>query len=85
MKKITVYSLTYCPYCKSAKKLLDSKGLKYEEIIVSEDDDETWDRLEKETGFKTMPQIFIGEQFIGGYTDLAALDKSGKLEELAKG
>ncbi len=56
--------MNYCPYCISAKKLLASKNLPFEEILVADDDDATWKYLEKETGYKTMPQIFIGDQFI---------------------
>lgn len=84
MKKIAVYTMNYCPYCVAAKKLLESKGLPYEEVKVADDDDATWKRLEKETGFKTMPQIFIGEKFIGGFTDLEKLARSGELDALVK-
>ncbi|MBI3542760.1 MAG: glutaredoxin 3 [Deltaproteobacteria bacterium] len=82
MKKITVYTMNYCPYCVAAKKLLQSKGLAFEEVLVAEDDNATWKRLEKETGYKTMPQIFVGEKFVGGYTELAKLDSSGELDQL---
>ncbi|MBI3557161.1 MAG: glutaredoxin 3 [Deltaproteobacteria bacterium] len=84
MKKVTVYTMNCCPYCTAAKKLLQQKGLTFEEVLVAEDDDATWKRLEKETGFKSMPQIFIGEKFVGGYTELARLDQSGELDELVK-
>lgn len=84
MKKITVYTMNYCPYCVSAKKLLQSKGLAFEEVMVADDDEDTWDRLEKETGYKTMPQIFIGEQFVGGYRELSKLDADGKLDAMVK-
>jgi GrxC family glutaredoxin len=76
--------MNYCPYCESAKRLLKSKGLPFEEILVAEDDDATWERLEKETGYKTMPQIFIGDKFIGGYSDLTQLDSKGELDRLVK-
>ena len=76
--------MNYCPYCESAKKLLKSKGLDFEEILLADDDDAGWKKLEKETGFKTMPQIFVGDQFVGGYTQLATLNSSGKLDELLK-
>lgn len=76
--------MQFCPYCESAKRLFKSKGYVFEEILVAEDDDATWDRLEKETGFKTMPQIFIGDKFIGGYTDLAELEKKGQLDALVR-
>lgn len=84
MAKVTVYTMQYCPYCESAKKLLQSKGAAFEEIKLEMDDDAAWTRLEKQTGFKTMPQIFIAEKFIGGYNDLAALDRNGKLDALLK-
>lgn len=84
MKKITVYTMSYCPYCQSAKRLLQQKGLAYEEVFVADDDDATWEKLEKETGYKTMPQIFVGDKFVGGYTELAKLDASGELDKLVK-
>ena len=74
--------MNYCPYCESAKRLLKSKGLAFEEILLAEDDDAGWKTLEKKTGYKTMPQIFIGEKFVGGYTDLAQLDAKGELDAL---
>lgn len=76
--------MNYCPYCESAKRLLNSLDLAFEEILVADDDDATWKKLEKETGYKTMPQIFIGDQFIGGYNQLAALNSSGKLKEMVR-
>jgi glutaredoxin 3 len=85
MQKITVYTMDYCPYCESAKRLLKSKGMAFEEILLGEDDDAAWGKLEKETGFKTMPQIFIGKKFVGGYRELAALDQKGELESLVNG
>lgn len=84
MKKVTIYTMDYCPYCESAKKLLKSKGIAFEEVKLPMDDDAQWDELEAKTGYKTMPQIFIGEKFIGGYTDLASLDKKGDLDSLVK-
>lgn len=69
--KVTVYTMKYCPYCESAKRLLKEKNIPFEEKMVAEDDDATWDRLEKETGYKTMPQIFIDGKFIGGFAQLS--------------
>ena len=73
-----------CPYCESAKRLLKQKGAAFEEKLVDYEDEKTWDELEEKTGYKTMPQIFIGDKFIGGYNDLAALDKNGELDALLK-
>ena len=81
-KKVTVYTMDYCPYCERAKALLKSKGIAYEEVRLGEDDDQAWDDLEKKSGMKTMPQIFAGESLIGGYTQLADLDKKDGLASL---
>ncbi len=78
-KPIVVYTTTWCPYCIRAKRLLDSKGWKYEEINVDGDDDKrAW--LRDVTGRRTVPQIFIGEEAVGGYDDIAALNRTGELE-----
>jgi len=84
MKKIVVYTMRFCPYCESAKALLGGKGFAFEERLVELEDEATWERLYRETGYRTMPQIFIGEAFVGGYTQLAALDKEGKLDAMVK-
>ncbi len=82
MKKVTVYTSSYCPYCVRAKKLLNERGIEYEEILLAEEDDAAWDALTKRSGLKTVPQIFVGERLIGGYTDLAELDKKEGLDSL---
>ena len=81
-KKVVVYTMDYCPYCERAKALLGQRGVPFAEIRVSEDNDAEWDRLEKLTGLKTMPQILHGDRVIGGYTDLAALDRQDQLRSL---
>ena len=81
MPNITVYSTNYCPYCVRAKDLLKRKGASFTEINV-EDDDAREAMIKKAGGRRTVPQIFIGEQHIGGYDDMAALDKAGKLDAL---
>jgi glutaredoxin 3 len=76
MKKIVVYSTTYCGYCRSAKHLLEELELPYTEIDVTNDDQKRqW--LYDVTGHRTVPQIFIDERPIGGYTELHELVKSG--------
>jgi glutaredoxin 3 len=80
---ITVYTTRSCPYCRSAKDLLRSKKVDFKEIDVSDDDD--FDALVKRTGFKTVPQIFIGDKMIGGFNELAALDREGKLDAMLAG
>ena len=78
MKPVRVYSTTFCGYCVLAKRLLDQRGIDFEEIDVSGDHDaRAW--LVKTTGRRTVPQIFIGDEPIGGYDELRALDRSGEL------
>jgi glutaredoxin 3 len=79
--KVIIYTKDYCPYCKHAKRLLDSKGVSYEERDL-EDKPEEFEALMKKTGLRTVPQIFIGEQLIGGFSDMSALDRDGKLDPL---
>jgi glutaredoxin 3 len=79
--KVIIYTKDYCPYCKHAKRLLESKGVSFEERDL-EDKPEEFAALMKKTGLRTVPQIFVGEQLIGGYSDMAALDREGKLDPL---
>jgi len=81
MPTITIYSTPVCPYCVRAKKLLEEKGQPYTEIDVS-DADARAKLIELSGGRRTVPQIFIGNRHVGGYDDLAALDRSGELDEL---
>lgn len=80
MKKVTVYTTSFCPYCMRAKQLLTSKDIPFEEVNLSDKPDEL-NALKKRTGLRTVPQIFIGEELIGGYTELAALNSSNELDK----
>ncbi|MAG60470.1 glutaredoxin 3 [archaeon] len=85
MKQIIIYTKDYCPYCKSAKSLLTSKSVEFKEINMQEMSEGELEVLSKETkGYSTVPQIFIGSKFIGGFNDLKALEDSGKLDEMLK-
>jgi glutaredoxin 3 len=78
MIDVTMYTTKVCPYCIAAKRLLAARGVPYEEVDVSLDDAKrAW--LVQTTGRRTVPQIFLGSEAIGGYDELAALDKSGQL------
>lgn len=82
--KVTVYTKQNCPYCVRAKRLLEKKGVAFEEISVEGDDDlRVW--LVDKTGQMTVPQIFAGERSLGGFTDIAALDGEGKLDPILSG
>lgn len=82
--KVTVYTKENCPFCVRAKDLLHRKGVAFEEIPVEGRDDlRTW--LVETTGQRTVPQVFVGERSLGGYTDVAALDKDGRLDPILRG
>lgn len=83
MAKVVIYSKHYCPYCDRAKALFKQKGVSYEELMMDENPEE-YVKLKERTGLMTVPQIFIDEQLIGGYAELAALDREGKLDPLLK-
>ena len=80
MQSIIIYSTTNCPYCVAAKNLCISKGLDYKEIDLTNDPDELT-RIKNQTGMLTVPQIFIGEEFIGGYADLKKLSDTNELNK----
>ena len=82
MKPVTIYTTQTCGFCLRAKQLLQERGIPYEEIDVTGDDGARERLVEKADGRRTVPQIFIGDQGIGGYTDLAQLDREGKLRPL---
>ncbi len=84
MKKVTVYTTTHCPYCVRAKQLLTRKGIAFEEVNLQDNPDEL-NALKKRTGWKTVPQIFIGEELVGGFTELAALASAGQLDQKLSG
>ena len=80
MADVTIYRTNYCPYCDRAERLFDELGVEYEEIDVTHDQ-ETRQELVERTGQKTVPQIFIDGEAIGGYDEARALKMSGELQE----
>ena len=81
---VKLYTKSNCPYCVRAKALLGRKGVAYEEIDVEERDDlRGW--LVETTGQRTVPQVFVGERSLGGYSDIAALDAIGELDPILRG
>lgn len=79
--KIVVYTTPTCPFCISAKNLLNQKGYAFEEIDVS-DPVARESLLKKANGRRTVPQIFLGALHVGGFDDLSALNLSGELDRL---
>ncbi len=79
---ILVYTSGFCPYCHWAKKLLDKKGVAFNEIRIDRVAGARDEMIEKSGGRLTVPQIFIGAHHVGGFDDMAALDRAGKLDPL---
>lgn len=83
MAKVEVYTKDYCPYCDRAKDLLKRKGVEFSEIHLEDKPDEFM-ALKKRTGLMTVPQIFINDQLVGGFSELSALEREGKLDPMLK-
>ncbi len=83
MAEVIVYSTTYCGFCQRAKQLLDRKNIPYTEIDVT-NDTALREKMEADSGRRTVPQIFIDGKHIGGCDDLYALDKTGELDRLTQ-
>jgi len=77
-----MYTTPICPHCVRAKALLARKGVSVEEIDIFMDEDARQDMQAKTAGARTVPQIFIGEHYVGGCAELYELDKAGKLDPL---
>lgn len=77
-----MYTSDRCPYCVRAKRLLDKKGAQYTQIHIALDDFAMRQRIAEITGRMTVPQIIIDGEPIGGWDDLSALDRAGKLDAL---
>jgi glutaredoxin 3 len=82
MARVLMYSTRICPYCQMAERLLAKKGVTTLDKILVDDLPARREEMTRLTGRKTVPQIFIGETHVGGYTDLADLDRQGKLDSL---
>ena len=85
MAEITVYIRDWCPYCHRARALLGAKGVEFTEVDIEAERAREAEMLERSGGKRTVPQIFIDGQHIGGYDDMAALDRAGKLDPLLGG
>jgi glutaredoxin 3 len=85
MPPITMYATGYCPYCVHAERLLRQKGVTSIDKIRIDEHPERRAEMMTRTGRRTVPQIYIGERHVGGYDELAALDRAGKLNALLAG
>ncbi len=83
---VTLYSTPVCPYCNNAKQLLTSKGVEYTEVgMMDLSREERAELMKKTNNYRTVPQIFIGDIFVGGFDDLNKLNQEGKLDEMLAG
>ena len=82
---VTLYTTPFCPYCIAARQLLASKSVSFEDINVEGDPQLRGEMTRRSGGQRTVPQIWIGDQHVGGYTDLAALERRGTLNALLHG
>ncbi|CAB3788638.1 glutaredoxin 3 [Pararobbsia alpina] len=80
--KVVMYSTTVCPYCQMAERLLKARGVEHVEKILIDREPGRRQEMMTRTGRRTVPQVFIGEQHVGGFDDLSALDRQGGLVPL---
>ena len=78
--EVVMYSTRFCPYCMRARRLLKSKGVEFTEIAVS-GNNELWAEMEQRSGRNTVPQIFINDESVGGFDDIAALNRQNVLDQ----
>jgi glutaredoxin 3 len=85
MQAVTIYTTPFCGYCVAAKRLLDAKGAAFAEIDVARDPARRAEMIQRAKGGRTVPQIFVGETHVGGYEEMRALDRAGRLDPLLAG
>lgn len=83
MKPVVMYTTAICPFCRMAKRLFDSKGVKYTEIRIDRDPSKRQEMISK-AGRTSVPQIWVGDVHTGGFDDTYALEQKGKLDSLLK-
>ena len=82
MPNVEIYTTGYCPYCHAAKALLRKKGVEFSEIDIGRDWERRDEMIKRAKGRMTVPQIFIGSVHVGGYDDLQAMERAGRLDRL---
>lgn len=82
MANVTLYTSPLCGFCHAAKRMLSAKGVSFAEINVAADPDKRQEMMSRSGGGHTVPQIFIGDIHVGGYDDMATLERNGKLDPL---
>ncbi len=82
MKTVELYTTPICGYCAAAKRLLSQKGVSFSEVNVMAQPERRAEMTQRANGGRTVPQIFIGDMHIGGFDDMNALERAGKLDAL---
>jgi len=85
MPPVMIYTTPFCGYCLAAKRLLGGKGVAFEEIDVAGDPSRRAEMIQRANGRRTVPQIFVGATHVGGFDDMSALDRAGRLDPLLAG
>lgn len=81
MSAVVLYGTRFCPYCIAARRFLKARGIAFEDIAV-DGDHALREELVERSGQRTVPQIWIGERHVGGFTDMQALERNGELDQL---
>ena len=84
MNRVEIYTTAICPYCVSAKQFLKQRGLQYEEVRVDLDPARRDEMLARSSGRRTVPQVFVNGAHVGGFDDLVAAERSGRLRQLTE-
>lgn len=85
MQPVTIYTKPYCGYCLAAKRLLEHKGVAFNEIDISGNAELRREMIQRANGRSTVPQIWIGETHVGGFDDIDDLEYRGKLDQMLAG
>lgn len=85
MSPVDIYTTPFCGYCRAAKRLLSAKGVPFNEIDVSSDPAKRGEMVQRAPGSRTVPQIFIGGTHVGGFDEMNALERAGRLDPLLAG
>lgn len=85
MQTVEIYTSPFCGYCHAAKRMLSEKGVSFSEIDVSRDPTRRQEMTGRARGRHTVPQIFVGDTHLGGYDDMATLEREGRLDILLAG
>ncbi len=85
MQPVEMYMRPMCGFCAAAKRLLDAKGVSYSEINIWVEAGRKAEMVQRSNGRQTVPQIFVGDTHVGGFDDLSALERAGKLDAILAG